>query len=98
VFDFAEDSVVNAAFIAEAEGGFSFEAKEFAENFAVAGELFVRSSTALPTQADTVHTDVTRNGSDSNETSVVTRLFCTLTQLGLIFILRCGSPRAMTYS
>jgi hypothetical protein len=41
VFDFAEDFVVDAAFVAETEGGFSFEAEELAEDFAIAGELLV---------------------------------------------------------
>jgi hypothetical protein len=34
----------------------------------------------------------------SKSASVTARLFCTLTQLGLIFILRCGPLGTMTYS
>jgi hypothetical protein len=41
VFDFAEDFVVDAAFVAETDGGSSFDAKELAEDFAVTFQLFV---------------------------------------------------------
>ena len=41
MLDFAEDFVVDAAFVAEANGGSSFETEEFAEDFAVAGKLLV---------------------------------------------------------
>ncbi len=41
MFDFAEDFVVDAALVAEAEGGFAFEVKELAEDFAVPGEFLV---------------------------------------------------------
>ena len=41
MLDFTEDFVIDAAFVAEADGGFAFETEEFAEDFAVAGEFLV---------------------------------------------------------
>jgi hypothetical protein len=41
VYDFAENFIVDAAFVAEAHGGFSLQAEELAEDLAVAGKLLV---------------------------------------------------------
>ena len=41
MFDFAEDVIVDAAFVAEADGSSSFDAEELAEDFAVTFQLFV---------------------------------------------------------